>query len=77
MAQLNSTQGGSKEIAEEIEMLQKEYVKLEKEMQKPVNKQEIINAMIENYKLRLALLESFLEEMNGDKIQDNETNTTI
>ena len=77
LEEVNKLDAGNKEIAEEIQLLQKEYQRLEKEMQKPVNKQEIINAMIENYKLRLALLESYLEEMKGDKQVNHETNSTI
>ncbi|MES2629717.1 MAG: hypothetical protein V4616_12180 [Bacteroidota bacterium] len=74
MGFLDHNRADSREIAEELNELQKEYAKLEKEMQKPVNKQDIINAMIDNYKLRLALLESFIEETNGDH---HETEHTI
>lgn len=77
MEEVKKLDTGNEEIAQEIQLLQKEYQRLEKEMQKPVNKQEIINAMIENYKLRLALLESYLEEMKGDKLPQHETNSAI
>lgn len=67
---------GGAEIGKELQQLQDEYLKLEKEMAKPVNRQEVLNAMIENYKLRLSLLESFLQEMKVENKTGHE-NTSI
>jgi hypothetical protein len=59
---------------EEIDFLKEEYKTLEKEMKVGANREVVLQAMIENYKVRLQLLEDLLEELKEEtKNTSNET----
>lgn len=65
-------------LIEEINLLKDEFDELKKEMGDNVNDQRIIEAMMQNYRLRLNLLKEMLSEMKkertGTKNRNNETN---
>lgn len=64
----------SEVFLEEIDFLKEEYKTLEKEMEVGANREVVLQAMIENYKVRLQLLEDLLEELKEDtKSTSNET----
>ncbi len=57
------------EIQQQINILDEEYLSLMADLQDNADSEEVINAMIKNYRLKLAMLEKILEE-----IQDNDDN---
>lgn len=57
------------EILHQINILDDEYLSLKADMKDNADSEEVINAMINNYRLKLAMLEKILEE-----IQDNDDN---
>lgn len=57
------------EIQHQINILDDEYLTLMADLQDNADSEEVINAMIKNYRLKLAMLEKILEE-----IQDNDDN---
>jgi hypothetical protein len=59
-----------------IEDLDKEFKALQAEMNGPVNQDEIIEAMIENYRLKLDLLEQMLESLKEQKTVVNDEKYT-
>jgi molecular chaperone GrpE (heat shock protein) len=58
---------GDEELLAEIEFLQLEYENLKKEMDAGADSQKIIAAMIENYRLRLNILEEILMELQDNR----------
>ena len=60
---LKSKPGGQELIAE-VQMLRDDFDKLKIEMETTLDKEAVIQAMIENYRLRIELLEQLLLEMN-------------
>lgn len=63
------------ELMTEIDELEKEYEDLKKELGKGNNDEIIVEAMIENYRLKLEILEALLEGLqNAKKISDEEVN---
>lgn len=69
------------ELLKEIEFLDTEYQALQEEMGGAVNSNQIVEAMIDNYRLRLDLLESMLEAFGKDENkkqdQSNETDSAL
>jgi len=63
-----------KELFAAIAELDAEFKQLQKEMGDAVNKEEIIQAMIENYRLKLELLETMVQSLKGEDTE-TETNT--
>lgn len=61
----------SKELLKDVELLKKEFNVLKTEMGEGANSQELLEAMIQNYKLRLGLLEHLLEELNEEDNRKN------
>jgi hypothetical protein len=61
-----------KQTLMQLEGLEKEYQQLLKELNKEGNQQKIINYMIENYQLRLEILENMLKKINQIKKFKNE-----
>lgn len=57
------------ELIQAVQDLDEEYKRLSEEINEQVNRDEIIEAMIENYRLKLYLLEQILESMK----ENNET----
>jgi hypothetical protein len=55
-----------KELFAAIAELDAEFKQLQKEMGDAVNKEEIIQAMIENYRLKLELLETMVQSLKGE-----------
>lgn len=64
----------SEELLEEVDLLKEEFLTLKKEMGQGANSGELLEAMIENYKLRLGLLEDLLKEYEQDKTDSHEKN---
>lgn len=63
------------EIMVEIDELETEYEQLKKELGKGNNDEIIVEAMIENYRLKLEILEALLEGLqNAKKIRNEEVN---
>jgi hypothetical protein len=56
----------SEEIIEELNLLQKDFEELKKEMGGKVNEEQIVRAMIQNYRIRLELLKGILKELYPD-----------
>lgn len=54
------------EIIEELNLLQEEFEELKTEMGDQINDERIVQAMIQNYRLRLELLKEILEELHPD-----------
>ena len=61
-----------KQALTQLENLENEYQQLLKELNKQGNQEKIINFMIENYQLRLEILESMLKKINQIKKLKNE-----
>lgn len=61
-------------IKEDLERLQKEYLELKLDLKDNADSEEVISAMIMNYKVRLQLLERMIYELHDDK---NESSTNI
>lgn len=61
-----------KQTLSQLEDLEKEYQHLLKELNKQGNQEKIINFMIENYQLRLEILENMLKKINQIKKLKNE-----
>ena len=61
-----------KQTLSQLEDLEKEYQQLLKELNKQGNQEKIINFMIENYQLRLEILENMLKKINQIKKFKNE-----
>ena len=51
------------EVHAQLEILDDEYTSLRNDLKDNANSEEVINAMIENYRLKLRLLEKILEEI--------------
>jgi hypothetical protein len=63
------------EMMAEIDELETEYEELKKELGRGNNDEIIVEAMIENYRLKLEILEALLEGLqNAKKISDEEVN---
>ena len=60
------------EMMQAVKDLDLEFKRLQKEMSENVNRSEIIEAMIENYRLKLDLLEQILEAMEEDQSQETQ-----
>jgi hypothetical protein len=63
------------ELWGEVEFLKAEFEQLKTEMGQGADKQRIIEAMIENYRLRLELLEDILNELKEER--DGRNSTTM
>lgn len=63
----------SEEFLEDIEFLRTEFEALREEMGRGADQHKIIEAMIENYRLRLEILEDLLDELedNGSQVAKN------
>ncbi len=61
-----------KQTLQQLKDLEKEYQQLLKELNKEGNQEKIINFMIENYQLRLEILENMLKKVNQIKNLKNE-----
>lgn len=59
------------EILNELELLKEEFESLKQEMGRGANRQAILEAMIDNYRLRLDILEDLLEELKEDNNEHN------
>jgi uncharacterized membrane-anchored protein YhcB (DUF1043 family) len=53
-------------IVEEINSLKEEFDELKEELGDQINDEKLIQAMIQNYRLRLSLLKEILTELQGD-----------
>lgn len=64
----------STDVKELIKQLDAEFNLLKKEIGDHVNSDQIIEALIENYRLKIKLLEKILESYNHENSSQNETN---
>lgn len=60
------------EVAAQLEIFDLDYMSLKKDMKDNADSEEVINAMIEHYRLKLAMLEKILEEIQKDDSKDYE-----
>ena len=66
------------DVTTQLEILDQEYLSLKNDLRDNADSEEVINAMIEYYRLKLALLEKILDEIQkNDDIQDYETMQAI
>lgn len=61
----------SGEYLAEVEMLREEFEELRKEMGRGADQEKIVQAMIQNYRLRLEILEEMLDELRSWKRTEN------
>ena len=61
-----SAGGFEPEIRSQIQILDEEYMSLRNDLKDNANSEEVINAMIEYYRLKLAMLEKILDELQKD-----------
>ena len=62
------------DVLEQLELLDQDYLSLKNDLRDNADSEEVINAMIEYYRLKLALLEKILNEIQkNDDIQDYAT----
>lgn len=61
----------SGEYLAEVEMLREEFDELRKEMGRGADQEKIVQAMIQNYRLRLEILEEMLDELRSWKRTEN------
>lgn len=59
------------ELLEEMESLKEEFESLKKEMGSGINDSRIVEALIDNYRLRLSLLEDLLEAFEKSERKEN------
>ncbi|MEM6298730.1 MAG: hypothetical protein AAF740_08600 [Bacteroidota bacterium] len=64
---------GNEVYQEEIDLLEEEYRALRESLNEHTNNEEIIRSMIENYRLRVDLLEGLLEQLKEQEPNNNET----
>ena len=62
--------GIDKEMKADMDELDKMYDDLKKDLKDNVSNQEVIEAMIQNYRLRLSILEDILKEFNKEEKDD-------
>jgi hypothetical protein len=60
------------EILEELDFLKDEFESLKSEMGQGAYRHAVLEAMIDNYRLRLEILESLLEELKEDRYDNNQ-----
>ncbi len=65
------------ELLEELEMLDSEFQQLKSEMGESVNNEQIIEAMIDNYRLKLDILETILQELAEIEKEDKNEEATV
>ncbi len=59
----------AEEYLAEVELLKEEFETLKKEMGRGVDQHKIVEAMIQNYRLRLEILEALLEELEDNQFE--------
>ncbi|MCH2199733.1 MAG: hypothetical protein MK081_13220 [Flavobacteriales bacterium] len=59
----------AEEYLAEVELLKEEFESLKKEMGRGVDQYKIVEAMIQNYRLRLEILEALLEELEDNQFE--------
>ena len=57
----------TEDFLEEVDFLKEEYQELKKEMDLGANREVVLEAMIDNYKVRLQILEDLLSELKKEK----------
>lgn len=69
--------GLDEEIMSDLTELDKMYDELKKDLKDNVSNQEVIEAMMQNYRLRLSILEDILNELKDEKNEDEGSNFKI
>jgi len=60
-----------------MDELDAEYEELRLEMQKNLDNEQVLEAIVSNYKQRIALIEQLLKQINESKIQDEDYGYTL
>lgn len=69
--------GLDEEVMTDLSELDKMYDELKNDLKDNVSNQEVIEAMVENYRLRLSILEDILNELKEDNKEDESNNFKI
>jgi septal ring factor EnvC (AmiA/AmiB activator) len=64
-----------RELLTDIEELETEFQGLKNDLRDGADNQQVINAMIENYRLRIMLLERFIDEIDKKETKNAKVNT--
>lgn len=75
--QVVSQKLGSAAYQQEIQTLETEYQRLKESLGEHTNQEQIINSMIQNYRLRLELLEQLLQQINEQEKDESDKNQSI
>ena len=59
------------EVEEEFKLLDSDLTELKTDLQSGVSRQEIVEAMVENYRIKLRIVENILEQMNENENQNH------
>ena len=64
-------------IQAEFQMLDSAYVELKNDLKDNVDNEEVINAMIQNYRIKLQILEQILDNIQSNEDKENEEGISI
>ncbi len=64
-------------IQSEFQMLDSAYVELKNDLKDNVDNEEVINAMIQNYRIKLQILEQILDNIQSNEDKENEEGISI
>ena len=64
-------------IKSEFQMLDSAYVELKNDLKDNVDNEEVINAMIQNYRIKLQILEQILDNIQSNEDKENEEGISI
>ena len=65
------------EVQNELQILDEDYQSLKNDIRDDADSEEVINAMIEYYRLKLAMLEKILEEIQKNDDKDHNDSLAI
>jgi len=57
-------------VFEDLEMLDKAFTELKEDLQDNADNEEVIEAMIQNYRIKLQILEEILQEIEADETEE-------
>ncbi|WP_273566739.1 hypothetical protein [Maribacter halichondriae] len=73
----NLTEEDKAEFLSFMDELDAEYEELRLEMQKNLDNEQVLEAIVSNYKQRIELIEKLLKQINDSKIQDEDYGYTL
>jgi len=59
-------------VFDDLNMLDEAFIELKKDLQDNADNQEVIEAMIQSYKIKLQILEDILQEIETDETEDTD-----